>query len=34
VSRPLSASMLILTALVLIVPMFKQANAWRLKAAG
>jgi len=33
VSRPLSATMLILTALVLIVPMFRKANAWRLMAA-
>ena len=32
VSRPLSATMLALTALVLIVPMFRKANAWRMKA--
>jgi putative tricarboxylic transport membrane protein len=32
VSRPLSAGMLALTALVLIVPLFRRANAWRMKA--
>ena len=32
VSRPLSAGMLVLTALVLAVPMFRKANAWRMKA--
>ena len=32
VSRPLSATMLGLTALILIVPLFRRANAWRMKA--
>jgi putative tricarboxylic transport membrane protein len=32
VSRPLSATMLVFTALILIVPMFRKANAWRMKA--
>ena len=32
VSRPLSATMLALTALVLIVPLFRRVNAWRMKA--
>jgi putative tricarboxylic transport membrane protein len=32
VSRPISATMLFLTALVLIVPLFRRANAWRVKA--
>jgi putative tricarboxylic transport membrane protein len=32
VSRPLSAGMLALTALVLTVPLFRRANAWRMKA--
>jgi putative tricarboxylic transport membrane protein len=34
VSRPISAAMLFLTALILIVPLFKRANAWRVKAIG
>ncbi len=32
VSRPISAVMLALTALILFVPLFKSANAWRVKA--
>jgi putative tricarboxylic transport membrane protein len=32
VSRPLSAGLLVLTALVLAVPLFRKANAWRMKA--
>jgi putative tricarboxylic transport membrane protein len=32
VSRPLSAGMLILTALILIAPIFRRINAWRMKA--
>jgi putative tricarboxylic transport membrane protein len=32
VSRPISATMLVLTALILIAPIFRKANAWRLKA--
>jgi putative tricarboxylic transport membrane protein len=32
VSRPISATMLFLTALILIVPLFKRANALRVKA--
>jgi putative tricarboxylic transport membrane protein len=32
VSRPLSASMLALTAVILLLPLFKKANTWRVKA--
>lgn len=32
VSRPLSAGLLILTAVILIVPLFRRVNAWRVKA--
>jgi putative tricarboxylic transport membrane protein len=32
VSRPISATMLFLTLLVLIAPLFRRANAWRIKA--
>jgi putative tricarboxylic transport membrane protein len=32
VSRPISATMLFLTALILIVPLFRKANTWRVKA--
>jgi putative tricarboxylic transport membrane protein len=32
VSRPISATMLFLTVLILIVPLFRRANAWRVKA--
>jgi putative tricarboxylic transport membrane protein len=32
VSRPISATMLFLTALILIAPLFRKANAWRVKA--
>jgi putative tricarboxylic transport membrane protein len=32
VSRPLSATMLALTALILLLPLFKKANTWRVKA--
>jgi putative tricarboxylic transport membrane protein len=32
VSRPISATMLILTVLILIAPLFRKANAWRVKA--
>jgi putative tricarboxylic transport membrane protein len=31
-SRPLSATMLAITVVILIAPIFKRANAWRLKA--
>jgi len=34
VSRPISATMLFLTVLVLIAPLFRRANAWRVKAIG
>jgi putative tricarboxylic transport membrane protein len=32
VSRPISATMLFLTVLMLIAPLFQRANAWRVKA--
>jgi putative tricarboxylic transport membrane protein len=32
VSRPLSASMLVLTMAILVVPLFRHVNAWRLRA--
>jgi len=32
VSRPISATMLFLTVLVLIAPLFRKANAWRVRA--
>jgi len=32
VSRPISAVMLVLAAIILIVPLFRKANAWRIKA--
>jgi putative tricarboxylic transport membrane protein len=32
VSRPLSATMLVLTALILVVPTFRKVNEWRMKA--
>lgn len=32
-SRPLAAGMLVLTALILIGPMFRRINAWRVQAA-
>jgi len=32
VSRPISATMLILTVLLLFLPLFRKANAWRIKA--
>jgi putative tricarboxylic transport membrane protein len=32
VSRPISATMLFLTVLILIAPLFRRANAWRVKA--
>jgi putative tricarboxylic transport membrane protein len=32
VSRPISATMLFLTALILITPLFRKANAWRVRA--
>jgi putative tricarboxylic transport membrane protein len=32
VSRPLSAGLLMLTAVILIVPLFRRVNAWRVKA--
>jgi len=31
-SRPISATMLFLTVLILVAPLFKKANAWRVKA--
>jgi putative tricarboxylic transport membrane protein len=34
VSRPISATMLFLTVLILIAPLFKKANAWRVRALG
>ena len=34
VSRPISAVMIGLTVLILIAPIFKRANAWRMKAIG
>ncbi len=32
VSRPISAVMLVLAVIILIVPLFRKANAWRIKA--
>ncbi|MGE5945166.1 MAG: tripartite tricarboxylate transporter permease [Betaproteobacteria bacterium] len=32
VSRPISATMLFLTVLILIAPLYKKANAWRVRA--
>jgi len=32
VSRPISATMLFLTVLILIAPLFRKANAWRVRA--
>jgi putative tricarboxylic transport membrane protein len=32
VSRPISAVMLLLAVIILIVPLFRKANAWRIKA--
>ncbi|HSF21702.1 MAG TPA: tripartite tricarboxylate transporter permease [Burkholderiales bacterium] len=32
VSRPISATMLFLTALILIAPLYRKANTWRVKA--
>jgi putative tricarboxylic transport membrane protein len=32
VSRPLSATMLALTVVILLLPLFKKANTWRVKA--
>ena len=32
-SRPLAATMLLLTAVILVGPLFRQFNSWRLKAA-
>ena len=32
VSRPISATMLFLTVLILLAPLFRRANAWRVKA--
>ena len=32
VSRPISATMLFLAVLILIAPLFRRANAWRVKA--
>jgi len=32
VSRPISAVMLMLAVIILIVPLFRKANAWRIKA--
>jgi putative tricarboxylic transport membrane protein len=34
VSRPISATMLFLTVLILVAPLFKKANAWRVRALG
>ena len=34
VSRPISAVMIVLTVLILIAPIFRRANAWRMKAIG
>ena len=34
VSRPISAVMIGLTVLILIAPIFRRANAWRMKAIG
>ena len=34
VSRPISAVMIALTVLILIAPIFRRANAWRMKAIG
>jgi len=34
VSRPISATMLLFTVLVLLAPLFRRANAWRVKAIG
>jgi putative tricarboxylic transport membrane protein len=34
VSRPIPAVMLALTVLILIAPVFRKANAWRMKAVG
>ena len=34
VSRPISAVMIVLTVLILIAPVFRRANAWRMKAIG
>jgi putative tricarboxylic transport membrane protein len=33
-SRPISATMLAITALIMIAPVFRRANAWRMKAVG
>jgi putative tricarboxylic transport membrane protein len=33
-SRPISAAMLCLAALILILPLFRKANAWRIRAIG
>jgi putative tricarboxylic transport membrane protein len=32
VSRPISAVMLFLAVLILILPLYRKANAWRVKA--
>ncbi len=32
VSRPISAVMLALAVLILVVPLFRKANAWRVRA--
>jgi putative tricarboxylic transport membrane protein len=32
VSRPISATMLFLTVLILIAPLYRKANTWRVKA--
>jgi putative tricarboxylic transport membrane protein len=32
VSRPISAVMLLLAVLILILPLYRKANAWRVKA--
>ena len=31
-SRPISATMLVLTAVILLLPVFRRANAWRVRA--
>jgi len=34
VSRPISATMLIVAVLILVAPLFRKANAWRVRALG
>ncbi|MGA0024430.1 MAG: tripartite tricarboxylate transporter permease, partial [Burkholderiales bacterium] len=32
VSRPMSAGMLVLTVILLLLPLFRKVNVWRIKA--